>query len=222
MLNGEDYENVMNEILSAGEFADVLESEGNNSGAEPAFTTVIAEDAVIRGDIVTHSDLDIRGSVEGNIKCEGSVTLYGNIRGNLESNSLSFIKGTLVGNVAVREQIRANEETEIQGDISAESAELGGQLKGTSSIENNIVLHESVNVVGDIKAGGISVSVGAKLSGKMTVGETTMFTTEVGIAENSSMTEIKVEPVNEEKSIMKKPTKTAGNRTQAKTVGLEN
>ena len=93
--------------------------------------------------------------LEGDFSGQGDVELYGEVRGNLSITG--FLK---VGPAA---QVTAN--------VTADSAVIGGYVKGKVTVKKDIELLPTARIVGDIKSKQITVAKGASLSGKVISGE---------------------------------------------------
>jgi cytoskeletal protein CcmA (bactofilin family) len=93
--------------------------------------------------------------LEGDFTGEGNVELYGEIRGNVSITG--FIK---IGPAA-----------KVTANISAESAEVAGHVKGKLTATKDIVLLASADVHGDIKTKQITVTKGARITGRITTDE---------------------------------------------------
>jgi len=137
---------------------------------KPVYEAVITPDVIINGDIIAGSNLKILGKVFGNVECKGSIVLSGNIEGDVSADKLRFLSGGIYGNVTVKENITAERDTCIKGDIDAGSAVLSGNVQGGLNVHENLELREMSSVVGNIKALGIAIFNGSRIKGMLDVG----------------------------------------------------
>lgn len=134
------------------------------------YEAVITPDVVINGDVIAGSNLKMLGKVFGNVKCGGSIVLSGSIEGDVEADKLRFMTGGIQGNVSVKDNITAEKDTCIRGDINAGSAVLSGKVQGGLNVQDNLELRETSSVIGNIKAFGITIFNGARIKGVLDVG----------------------------------------------------
>lgn len=136
----------------------------------PTWETVITQDVIIEGNIISHSNLRILGKVEGNVNCEGTVVLTGNVNGDLSANSLKFQTGSIHGNITVNEDMLVEKQTMVIGDVRAGNAVFGGKAEGSFLVRENLELRETASVVGNIKATGIVMYNGSRVRGMLDIG----------------------------------------------------
>lgn len=137
---------------------------------KPVYEAVITPDVVINGNIIAGSNLKILGKVFGNVDCEGTIVLSGNIEGDVKANKLQFMAGGIQGNVSVRENITANKDTQVKGDVRAQSAVFSGNMQGELIVRDNLELRETSTVLGNIKARGIAIYNGSRIKGMLDIG----------------------------------------------------
>ncbi len=172
MAEGIDLKNVMDEILGSDEFegkAEVGKAAAEESRKEAPETTIIAENVEIQGNVMSHSDLVIRGTVKGNVSCDGAMVLEGSVYGNVNSSSLEFKNGVIEGNVEVQEKVSAQNGTRITGDVKAQTAEFGGLINGNITVEDIARFESSSSVKGDVRADLVQVERGARICGRLDV-----------------------------------------------------
>ena len=136
----------------------------------PNWETVITQDVIIEGNIISGSNLKILGKVQGNVSCEGTVVLTGSVHGDLSANSLKFQSGSIYGNITIQEDMQVEKQTTVKGDITAGNAVFGGYAEGSFVIRDNLELRETAAVIGNIKADGIVMYNGSKVRGMLDIG----------------------------------------------------
>ena len=107
---------------------------------------------------VSSTELNFLGSgtyVEGNIKTESSVRVDGTIKGKL------ICKNTLT--VGVNGQ--------IEGEIEAKNAIIGGKINGKIKVAEKLVLESKSALMGEIKASKIIIEEGAIFEGTSKMGK---------------------------------------------------
>lgn len=134
------------------------------------YEAVITPDVVIHGDVIAGSNLKMLGKIFGNVKCGGAIVLSGSIEGDVEADKLRFIAGGIQGNVSVKDNIMAERNTCIKGDVDAGNAVLSGKVQGELNVYDNLELRETSSVLGNIKTPGITIFNGARIKGVLDVG----------------------------------------------------
>ena len=97
-------------------------------------TAAIGESVVIKGQIVSHEDLIIRGEIEGTIEIpEHSLTIAseGKVRADVNVRELEVI-GSIHGNIEAAEKVYLRNGSNVVGDIQSAGIliEDGAQIKG--------------------------------------------------------------------------------------------
>lgn len=91
---------------------------------------------------------------------EGSIETYGNIR----------IEGKVIGNIKSKSKIALGNSSHVQGNITAQNADLEGEVKGRIEISEILVLKSTAIVHGDIVTGKLVVEPGAVFNGSCKMG----------------------------------------------------
>lgn len=93
--------------------------------------TIIDKDTRVIGNI-TARDIDILGTIEGNVESTGKATIVGTVKGNITGVDIA-INGRIEGNITSSGLVYADKEAVITGDIEFGSilVEEGAILKGT-------------------------------------------------------------------------------------------
>lgn len=94
---------------------------------------------------------------------EGNIETYGNIR----------IEGRINGNIKSKSKIALGTGSHVEGNISAQNADIEGEVKGKVDISELLVLKSTAVVHSDIITGKLVVEPGAVFNGtcKMGVGK---------------------------------------------------
>ena len=132
---------------------------------------VIPPDMVITGNIISSSDIRIFGKVVGDVQCDGNISLLGSIEGNVSTGSLTIHRGTLMGDVEVRENAVLEQEAVLKGNLIAQSVRTNAGSEGDLLASGSVELQADALVQGDITAGRLSVANGARIRGRVSVAE---------------------------------------------------
>ena len=93
---------------------------------------------------------------------EGSLTTSGNLR----------VDGKIIGDVKTEAKMVQGDQSMIQGNISAHSADIGGKIKGKVVVKDVLVLEPNSVIKGDIVTNRLIVESGAKFNGQCKIGGT--------------------------------------------------
>lgn len=104
---------------------------------------------------------------------EGNVETYGNIR----------IEGKVTGNVKSKSKVALGPSSFVQGNVTAQNADLEGEVKGRIEVAELLVLKATAVIHGDIVTGKLVVEPGALFNGTCKMGATVK---EIKIAENGT------------------------------------
>jgi len=104
---------------------------------------------------------------------EGNVETYGNIR----------IEGKVTGNVKSKSKVALGPSSFVQGNVTAQNADLEGEVKGRIEVAEMLVLKATAVIHGDIVTGKLVVEPGAVFNGTCKMGATVK---EIKIAENGA------------------------------------
>jgi cytoskeletal protein CcmA (bactofilin family) len=91
---------------------------------------------------------------------EGNVETFGNIR----------IEGKVTGNVKSKSKIALGNSSQIDGNITAQNADIEGEVKGRIEISEMLVLKATAVIHGDIITGKLVVEPGAVFNGSCKMG----------------------------------------------------
>jgi cytoskeletal protein CcmA (bactofilin family) len=113
--------------------------------------SVIGPDVVIRGDIEGTTNMEIRGTLEGNLDLEGFLWLRtgGRITGDLSSSAL-LVEGDVRGNIRVEGRVELRASSHVEGEIVAAGVAIAEgsffegsiTMDGVSSSRGNVEFRE--------------------------------------------------------------------------------
>jgi len=90
----------------------------------------------------------------------GDVEAYGNIR----------IEGKIIGNIYSKSKVVLGNGSYVEGNITAQNAEIEGEVKGKLEITDLLSLKSTALINGDIYTAKMVVEIGAKFNGKCDMG----------------------------------------------------
>jgi cytoskeletal protein CcmA (bactofilin family) len=91
---------------------------------------------------------------------EGNIETFGNIR----------IEGKIIGNIKSKSKIALGHSSHVDGNITAQNADIEGEVKGKIEIGELLVLKATAVVHGDILTGKLVVEPGAVFNGSCKMG----------------------------------------------------
>jgi len=93
--------------------------------------------------------------VEGDFHSQGDVVIDGEVSGSIETTQALII----------------GESARIKADVTAKSAVVAGEVKGNIRASDRLELLATSVVEGDVETSNLSIASGAKVNGKITMGE---------------------------------------------------
>ena len=106
-----------------------------------------------------------------NIISEGTV-----IEGNVMADGDINVSGKVTGDVSTKSHLNIGETADIQGNISAENADIAGSVKGTVSVSGLLTIRQTSKIDGDVITKNLNVESGSMFTGRFQVGSSTTFT----------------------------------------------
>ncbi len=106
------------------------------------------------------------------------------IEGKIEGDGSVRIAGRFKGNINVKGELTIEPGASIDGQMNADTILVGGEVKGQIVARSRVEFKESGTLIGDLKAGSLTVAAGSKMRGKVEFGW------KEGEIEGSPLTEI--------------------------------
>ncbi len=167
-------EKVMDTTVTATE-TPVMETPAESAAAvsEPMTQPVEITDEVslitagtsIRGNMETTGSFEIEGRIEGDIKCNGKLTVIGTVVGNSASSEFFADAAHIEGEVVSSGTVKIGLGSVIIGNISATSAVIAGAVKGDIDVQGPVVVDTSAVIMGNIKSRSVQINNGAVIEG---------------------------------------------------------
>lgn len=98
--------------------------------------------------------------VAAGLTIEGKIEGAGNVR----------VAGRFKGNVNVKGELTIEPGAAIDGEVKAETVFVGGEVRGQLVSTSLIEFKESGTLIGDLKAGSLTVAAGSKMRGRVEFG----------------------------------------------------
>lgn len=163
----------------------------------PVKKTVIVEDTVIRGEVLSTSNMDIAGAIKGPVSSEGDILVTGKIFGNMKGNNITIKDGAVEGNILAKSDITLLGEAIVMGDIEANNFVSEGRIKGNVKALNSISLKKQAVMYGNIYAKNINIQDGVIVEGNMKiVGDVSI----ENLFQDLSVRKVETVTVNDEKN----------------------
>ncbi|HSB70463.1 MAG TPA: polymer-forming cytoskeletal protein [Candidatus Methylomirabilis sp.] len=92
------------------------------------------------------------------------------IEGKIEGTGDVRIAGRFKGTISVKGEFRIEPGASIEGEVSADTVLVGGEVNGKIVAASRVEFKESGSLVGDLKAGSLTVAAGSKMRGNVEFG----------------------------------------------------
>ena len=161
----EDYEeeDVMNEeVMEVARIDNTPVEEVEDDAQE---VTVITKGTTINGGIKSDTSLVVKGTIEGDVECEGKLTITGKVAGNTIASEIYVNTPRLEGDINSRGIVKIDVGTVVIGSISCTSVLVAGAVKGNIEVNGPVIVDSTAVVQGDIKAKSIQINSGAVIDG---------------------------------------------------------
>lgn len=135
----------------------------NNSVSDE--NAIITKGMKITGDLESTGSIDVEGTIVGNVKCNGKLTITGIVKGNSVSSEFFADNAKIEGEVATSGTVKIGVGSVVVGNISATSAVIAGAVKGDIDVQGPVVVDTSAVVMGNIKSRSVQINNGAVIEG---------------------------------------------------------
>ena len=92
------------------------------------------------------------------------------IEGKIEGTGDVRIAGRFKGTVNVKGEFRIEPGASIEGEVSADTVLVGGEVSGKIIAASRVELKETGSLIGDVTAGSLTVAAGSKMRGNVEFG----------------------------------------------------
>ena len=121
--------------------------------------------------VPTRSMEETRPTMTTALKNSESILAAGlTIEGKIECNGNIRVAGRFQGNVKVTGELTVEPGASIDGEVKADTVLVGGEVKGLIVAASRVEFKESGVLIGDLKAGSLTVAAGSKMRGNVEFG----------------------------------------------------
>jgi len=99
--------------------------------------------------------------IAASVKVEGEFVSQGNV----------LIEGVVEGSLKTEKNLRVGERARINADVSAASATVAGEVRGNILVAEKLDLEPTAHIFGDVRAKVLTVSAGAQINGRISMGQ---------------------------------------------------
>lgn len=156
-------EEIKEEVLE--EMKAVPEEPVQEPEEETQEVTVITKGTTINGGIKSDTSLVVKGTIEGDVECQGKLTITGRVAGNTIASEIYVNTPKLEGDINSRGIVKIDVGTVVIGSISCTSVLVSGAVKGNIEVNGPVIVDSTAVVKGDIKAKSIQINSGAVIDG---------------------------------------------------------
>ncbi|MGN0553835.1 MAG: polymer-forming cytoskeletal protein [Oscillospiraceae bacterium] len=128
-------------------------------------TTIISRNTIIDGNIRSFANINIDGSVKGDVTITKNISVTGKVVGDIECNNSVMSGASMQGNIVSKGQVQMDRDSLILGDISAQYLDLNGKIKGNVDVGGKAEFKTDAVILGNITASTITVLDGATIQG---------------------------------------------------------
>lgn len=128
-------------------------------------TTVITKGTTINGGIRSDTSLIVKGVIEGDVECQGKLTITGRVAGNSTASEIYVNTPRLTGNLVSKGSVKVDVGTVVIGNISSASVVVAGAVKGDIDVNGPIIVDSTAVVQGGIIGKSIQINSGAVVDG---------------------------------------------------------
>lgn len=127
--------------------------------------TIITEGTSLTGNLESTGSFELRGKIDGNIHCNGKMTVTGSIKGNSDAAEFFADAAKIEGEITTTGTVKIGLGSVVIGNISATSAVIAGAIKGDIDVQGPVVVDTSAVVMGNIKSRSVQINNGAVIEG---------------------------------------------------------
>lgn len=127
--------------------------------------TVITKGTTINGGIRSDTSLVVKGTIEGDVECQGKLTITGRVAGNTIASEIYVNTPRLEGDINSKGIVKIDVGTVVIGNVSCTSVLVSGAVKGNIEVNGPVIVDSTAVVKGDIKAKSIQINSGAVIDG---------------------------------------------------------
>ena len=128
-------------------------------------TSIITAGMVIAGDVSSEGNMEVIGTINGDIDILGKLNVTGYITGNSKAAEIYAEGAKINGEVVSEGAVKIGSSSVVIGNITASSAVIAGAVKGDIDVKGPVILDASAIVMGNIKSKSVQINIGAVIEG---------------------------------------------------------
>lgn len=132
-------------------------------------TSIICDDVVITGDIITNDPLQFEGYLKGNMESSSKVTINGTLDGNVKAAAAQIHASTINGSINCDQNVIVTGNSHITGDIHNDNLAFNGTIQGNIYSKGKVQIDENAEIYGNVMASTISIDEGAIVQGNVKI-----------------------------------------------------
>ena len=151
----EDTEKITEEVSESG--------EDNNLASDEI--AEITKGTNITGNISSDGSINVFGKVVGDINCKGKLVITGSVKGTSEAGEIFANNSKIEGDVKSTGSVKIGNGSVIIGNVYANSAVIGGAIKGDIDVHGPVIVDATAVIQGNIKSRSVQINNGAAIEG---------------------------------------------------------
>lgn len=160
-VDDQDENETMNMSQEEDSMSDFEETVEDNSEE----TTVITKGTTINGGIKSDTSLVVKGVIEGDVECQGKLTITGHVAGNSTASEIYVNTPRLEGSLNSHGSVKIDVSTVVIGSITSASVVVAGAVKGDIDVNGPVIIDSTAVVKGSVFAKSIQINSGAVIDG---------------------------------------------------------
>ena len=120
---------------------------------------------------------------EGSPKNDSVIAAGLTVEGKIQGVGHLRVAGRFQGDVQVEGDLTIEAGAQVTGDLRAATINVGGEVQGNIQATMRVQLLQSGTLIGDVKAGSLTVAAGSRMRGKVEFGWEEEATTQAGIGD---------------------------------------
>ena len=93
------------------------------------------------------------------------------LKGNLKTSGNVRLEGDVIGDISSSSKVACGETSFVDGNVTAENAELAGKVSGKVTVKELLILKSTAKIHGDISTNNLIIESGANFNGACKMGK---------------------------------------------------
>ena len=138
------------------------------TGSTEVKLSTINEDVMITGDVKASGNIEVYGTIIGNVEC-GDLVIKGTgkIEGDVSSKDLMVLSSEFKGNINCSNNVTIDKNAVIYGDVNAENIKCEGKVNGNVNVTQFLDLRSTAVINGNCTLDTISIEKGGMINGTL-------------------------------------------------------